>query len=302
MPIQKCIELFPERNMESAVSQTDDKFAFVQRLADDLSKGDIELPSFPDIVLRVRQALEDEDCTTVQLVQLIGAEPVLAARLLNLANSAALRPSGDAITDLNMAVNRIGRVMVRSSAMSFAMAQMRNARKLETVKAHLNSLWEQCAHVAALCFVLTKKYTKLNPDEAMFVGLMHGIGRMYILVRAEEFPSLFTNESEMFDIMDEWDSAIGSSIIENWGFAEHVSKAIGIYKEVEHEHESGADYADVLIIAYILFQFVNASDDAEFVLNDVPASRQLNLTAADMIDVLAESDEQIVSLRRALGK
>ena len=141
----------------------------------------------------------------------------MAARLLSIANSAALRPSGDPITDLSMAVNRIGRVMVRSSAMSFALAQIRNTRKLETVKAHLNTLWEQCAHVAALCYVLTRTYTKLNPDEAMFVGLMHGIGRMYILVRAEEFPSIFKDEADMLDIMDEWDSAIGSSIIENWG-------------------------------------------------------------------------------------
>ncbi len=288
--------------METATSQRDDKFAFVQQLADDLSKGDIELPSFPDIVLRVRQALEDEHCTTEQIVQLIGAEPVLAARLLSIANSAALRPSGDPITDLNMAVNRIGRVIVRSSAMSFAMTQMRNARKLETVKSHLNTLWEQCAHVAALCYVLTKKYTRLNPDEAMFVGLMHGIGRMYILVRAEEFPSIFKDEADMLEIMNEWDSAIGSSIIENWGFAEHVSAAIGIYKDTDHEHENGVDYSDVLIVAYILFQFVNASDDTEFVLNDVPASRQLNLAAADMINVLNESEEQIASLRHALGK
>ena len=288
--------------METATSQRDDKFAFVQQLADDLSKGDIELPSFPDIVLRVRQALEDEHCTTEQIVQLIGAEPVLAARLLSIANSAALRPSGDPITDLNMAVNRIGRVMVRSSAMSFAMAQMRNARKLETVKAQLNTLWEQCSHVAALCYVLTKKYTKLNPDEAMFIGLMHGIGRMYILVRAEDFPSIFKNEADMLDIMDEWDSAIGSSIIDNWGFAEHMSAAIGIYKDTGHEHENGVDYSDVLIVAYILFQFVNASDDTEFVLDDVPASRQLNLVAADVMNILAESEEQIDSLRRALGK
>lgn len=288
--------------METAAPQHDDKFALVQRLAADLSKGDIELPSFPDIVLRVRQALEDEDCTTEKLVQIIGAEPVLAARLLSIANSAAMRPSGDPITDLNMAVNRIGRIMVRSSAMSFAMTQMRAARKLESVKTHLNSLWEQCAHVAALCFVLSKKYTRLNADEAMFVGLMHGIGRMYILVRAEDFPEIFEDESDMMAIMDEWDSSIGSSIIENWGFAEHVSSAIRDFKDIERDHEDGADYTDILTLAYLFYQFVNADDDSEFVLNDVPASHQLNLAAEDMISVLAESDEQIRSLQRALGK
>ena len=182
------------------------------------------------------------------------------------------------------------------------MAQMRNARKLELVKVHLNALWEQCAHVAALCYVLTKKFTKLNPDEAMFVGLMHGIGGMYVLVRAEDFPSLFTEEGDVIDLMDDWGSSIGSSIIENWGFADHVSAAIRDYKDTEREHEHGVDYTDILIVAHIVYQFVNATDDMEFSFNEVPASRQLNLVADDMINVLTESDEQISSLRRALGK
>lgn len=288
--------------MDNATSSNDTQFAFVQQLADDLSKGNIELPSFPDIVLRVRKALEDENCSTGQLVQLIGAEPVLAARLLSLANSAALRPSGDAITDLNMAVNRIGRIMVRSSAMTFAMAQMRNTRKLEAIKTQLSTLWEQCAHVAALCYVLTRTYTKLNPDEAMFVGLMHGIGRMYILVRAEDFPEVFSDEADMEDIMDQWGSVIGGSIIESWGFSEHVSDAVRDYKDTEREHDDGVDYTDILILAYLLFQFVHASGDSEFDLNDVPASQQVNLAATDMINILTESEEQILSLRRALGK
>ncbi|MDX1480345.1 MAG: HDOD domain-containing protein [Woeseiaceae bacterium] len=287
--------------METAAAQGNDRFEFVQHLASDLSGGQIELPSFPDVVLRVRQALQDENSTTEQLVRIIGAEPVLAARLLNLANSAALRPSGDPITDLNMAVTRVGRVMVRSSAMSFALEQMKSARKLETVKERLNALWEQCAYVAALCHVLAKNFTRLNADEAMFVGLMHGLGRMYIIVRAEDFPNVFGNSEDFEALMDEWESGIGSSIIENWGFSAHISEAVRDYRDVARDHEGGADYTDVLILAYLLYRFVHAEGDAEFTLNDVPASQKLNIGAEDMIKILSESERQIVSLRQALG-
>lgn len=289
-------------NMESTASDTNHKLAFVEKLAQDLNRGNIELPSFPDIVLRIRKALEDENCTTEKLVQLIGAEPVLAARLLSIANSAALQPSGDPITDLNMAVTRIGRTMIRSSAMSFAMTQLQNAAKLDAVKAYLEAIWEQCAYVASLCYVVSRKYTKLNADEAMFVGLMHGIGKMYVLVQAESFPDLFQDPADMFKIMDEWDAAIGSSIVENWGFAEHVSEAVKNYNDAEWEHDGTVSYTDVLIVAYLLYQFTSASEDAEFDLDNVPASRQLNITAGDMIAVLEESEEMINSLRRALGK
>ena len=46
-------------------------FAFVGSVAENLSSGSLELPSFPDIVIRIRQALEDENCTTAKLIQLL---------------------------------------------------------------------------------------------------------------------------------------------------------------------------------------------------------------------------------------
>ena len=166
------------------------KFILVQMLAKDLSKGGLELPSFPDIVIRIRRALADDDVTTDQIVQIIGADPVLAARVLTISNSAALRPATDPITDLRMAVNRIGRNMVRNTTMSHGIAQTKTACTLKEAKVCLEKLWDECAHVAALCFVLAKKRTSLNPDEALLIGLMHGIGKLYILGRAESHPGV----------------------------------------------------------------------------------------------------------------
>ncbi len=287
--------------MESVAEQDQGAFAFIQALSADLNKGDIELPSFPDVVLRIREALEDENCSTDTLVHLISAETVLAARLLSIANSPALRPSGDPITDLNMAVTRVGRVMIRNSAMSFAMTQLKKAAKLGAVKEHLEGLWKQCAHVAALCFVLSRKYTKLNPDEALFVGMMHGIGNMYVIVRAEEFPALFESKDDLESAVSEWGAAIGSSIVESWGFASHVADAVRNYQDTARSHDGLPDYTDVLIVAHILYQFTTTSEDAEFALDEVPAAGQMSITAEDMLNVLAGSEVKINLLRQALG-
>jgi len=288
--------------MEVAEVEQDDKFALVQMLAKDLSKGGLELPSFPDIVIRVRRALADDDVTTDQIVQIIGADPILAARVLTISNSAALRPATDPITDLRMAVNRIGRNMVRNTSMSHGIAQSKTACKLKEAKVCLEKLWDECAHVAALCFVLAKKRTGLNPDEALLIGLMHGIGKLYILGRAESHPELFANESDLFHIMSEWHAAIGSSIIENWGFEPHVSFAIANYSDLERQHDDSPDYTDVLTLAYLFSEFVSAESDMEVQLELVPASKQLNIVTDDLMPILTESKEQIRSLRRALGK
>ena len=146
--------------MVAATPEPDDRFTLVQQLANDLSKGNLELPSFPDIALRVRKALDDEMATTDHIVQILGAEPVLAAKILAIANSAAMRPSTDAITDLPMAVNRIGRTMVRNAAMSFAVAQTKKGYKSQGVRR---------AARQALVGVRARRRAVLHPHEEIHV-------------------------------------------------------------------------------------------------------------------------------------
>src|SRR3954470_14479073 len=125
-------------------------FAFVQALAAELSTGKEELPSFPDIAMRVRQVRPDETVTPEKVVRVVGSEPALAARLLQLANSAALSFSGKAVTDLRTAVNRMGFNMVRSAAIAFAMSQLEKVDALKGLEKPLDALWNRSASVAAM--------------------------------------------------------------------------------------------------------------------------------------------------------
>ena len=287
--------------MDAAEAEKTGKFELVQILADDLSKGGLELPSFPDIVIRIRKALANENVTPDQIVQIIGADPVLAARILTISNSAAMRPATDPITDLRMAVSRIGHNMVRNTAVSHGVSESKKGYTLKEAKVCLEQLWDECAHVASLCFVLAKTRTKLNPDEALLIGLMHGIGKLYILSRAESHPELFADETDLFHIMDEWHAPIGSSIVETWGFSSYVSESIANYSDFDRDHDSAADYTDVLTLAHIFSSFVR-SESMEVQLENVPASQKLHIGTQDLLPILDESKEQILSLRRALGK
>ncbi len=288
--------------MSTEALAQDHKLNFVQSLAEDLSKGSIELPSFPDVVIRLRQILEDENSTTAQIVQLLTAEPVLAARLIQMANSAALRGVTSEMTDLNMVINRLGRNMVRNSAMAYAMKQMRETQKLESAQPYLEELWNDSTHLAALCYVITKKLTKLNPEQALLVGLLHGIGKLYILAQAEQHPELFEDTAHLSEILDGWHAAIGSAILEAWEFPEEVSGSVARYQEVERAHEGPTDLTDILIVAHLIGAFLRQDSDAELQLDNVPAAKHLAISAAEIRDVLQQAEEQIAALRSALGK
>ncbi|MDE2263391.1 MAG: HDOD domain-containing protein, partial [Gammaproteobacteria bacterium] len=124
-------------------------FAFVQALAAELSKGKVDLPSFPDIALRVRKVLADEEVSQEKVVRVVGSEPALAARLMQIANSAAINFTGKPITELRTAIARMGFNMVRSAAIAFAMSQLKKVDSLKGLEQPLDELWHRSAAVAA---------------------------------------------------------------------------------------------------------------------------------------------------------
>jgi HD-like signal output (HDOD) protein len=55
-----------------------DAFEFVRELASELSSSTIELPSFPEVALRVQKVLSQEGTSAERVVRVLGAEPVLS--------------------------------------------------------------------------------------------------------------------------------------------------------------------------------------------------------------------------------
>ncbi len=101
---------------------------FLAQLAAEVSTGTVNLPCFPDIVIRIRNALADPSTTPEQTVTIVGAEPRLAGRLLQTANSAAFNQTGKPLTDLRAAITRLGHQFVQSAAMAFAVQQMKDEK------------------------------------------------------------------------------------------------------------------------------------------------------------------------------
>ncbi|MDE2305011.1 MAG: HDOD domain-containing protein [Gammaproteobacteria bacterium] len=288
--------------MSSAQTQTTDvAFTFVQMLATELSSGRLELPSFPEIAIRVRRVLADEQSTLDKVVRVVGSEPALAARLLRIANSASLNTTGKPIVDLRTAINRMGYNMVRSASMSFAMAQIRNNNKLASVKAQLDELWERSTLVAAIAYVIARRYTKLNADSALLAGTMHGIGKLYIYTRVAARPELFFTASAVGRIVEEWHAQIARAILESWGFSEDMVTAISEQDDPDRAGLGDADLADVLATANLVASFAGDPSQLSDVAAGLAAPVRVQLDAGRMKQILDESALEIAALRNALG-
>jgi len=276
-------------------------FEFVTMLAGELSAGKVELPSFPDVAQRVRRALQDADVSAEKIVRIVGAEPALAARVLQLANSAAINPGGRKITDLRVAIARIGLNLVRSSSIAFAMSQLTKSEDLRGAREPLRALWQRSALVAAMASVLAKRLTKVNPDSAALAGILHGIGKLYILVNAVKHPALFADTKTYHGVEQLWHANIAKALLENWEISADVVAAVHSHEDLEYHHDGDIDLTDVLLIANLLATYREHPQAIELNLQGVPAARRIRLDGAGFKKLLVESSTEIGALRAALG-
>ncbi len=291
-------------------------FEFIQTLSDELSKGQVKLPAFPEVAMRIKSALEDPDMSTPQIAKLIVSDPVFSARLLKVANSAALNTSGKQIKEIPAAITRMGFKMAHSIAISIAMDQVMN-KPSSSLASEFQKLWQHGVTVAALSYVIAKKQarhpnlkqSKINADEAMLAGLMHGIGKTYILNRAEKYPELIASPDALEQVMCEWNAGIGSAIIENWGFDEAMMNVADEYELLDRETfmpGHATDLTDIVLAANLMACLIEQggeNDSAQHLeeWTQIPAFARLGLDAETISEINESSREEVDSIISALG-
>jgi putative nucleotidyltransferase with HDIG domain len=275
-------------------------FQFVAELAEEVSRGRVELPSFPDVAVRVRKVLADEQVSNDNIARVVGSDAGLAARVFTLANSVALNRGGRTISDMKSAVNRIGHNNVRTAAVSFAIAQLRHAAELRHISKELEGLWQEATMVAALAYAIASRASKINADECMLAGLLHNVGKIYILARANRHGNLFKDPATLAQVMRDWHSNVGKAIIENWGFPEHISDAVAEHENVDRT-AGHADVTDVLTAAVMMAGFAGHETDLELNMQGVKAFWRLGLDNAKCVYVMSDCKDEIAALRTALG-
>jgi HD-like signal output (HDOD) protein len=200
-------------------------YRFLQDIAKDLSRKDIKFPTFIDASLGVRMALGKKELSNTELARVVSSEPLLSARVVALANSVALNPSGREVSDLKNAVMMVGQNALRSLAVSIAMDQIAHAKELEPFKVQAKQIWEHSLEVAAIAYVLAKKQGLASPDEALFAGLVHDLGHFYLMWRAARFPELVEHPDELRAIVHDWHPGIGSALLHSLDLPEAVCRA-----------------------------------------------------------------------------
>ena len=283
------------------VPLTGDARTLVDSLVIELASEKIDLPSFPDVAMRVRRALTNDEVGIEDAVKIVSAEPALAARLMQLANSVTLNPGGKRLNNLRTAMARIGLNMACSVTIAFAMSQLRRAETYQGVQDRLGKLWHEGAHLAAVSRVIARRFTSLNADTALLAGLLLCIGKLYLLSRATRFPALLDDDATLERVASEYHLRVAQAILRNWDMDVDIVKAIGGCGDQAREHAGSIDLTDVLIVSAALIALGPEPQPEHGSFPGMPAARRLGLDADACKAALAESREEIQALRQALN-
>ena len=201
-----------------------DRLEAFKSLAAEAGRGELTFPTNLDATLKLQRALDDPDCDTDTAARLVQAEPLLAARAVAIANSAAYNRSGNEITNVRAAIQRVGFRTLNALVAAVIVRQLDSKITQPHLRAMADQLWRHSTHVAALAQVIARRVTHTDPDTALFAGIVHEVGSFYVLSRAEEFPGLL--DGEPGEWLEFGETAVGRGVLAKLGVPATVMEAI----------------------------------------------------------------------------
>jgi len=254
-----------------------------------------ELPSLPDVALKVLQMADDPAVSAREISRVISADMALAARLLRIANSAFYGITRS-VSTINEAVVILGMQAVRSLALAAASYDTLR-REYAGYGLRTGELWQHSMATAIAAQILAGRGQLARNEEAFVAGLLHDVGKVVLNVHVapqfEVIRALAELDNLPFHIAEKsvlgFDHAeVGARVAEKWNLPEHLCTAIGGH----HSIERGST-------APILTAIINVADGIAHLdamgLDEGTAPPRYDPHALEMLHLTPEAVEQIAA-------
>ncbi len=213
-----------------------------------------DLPTLPQVVIKILEAVEDEYSSAADLTTLLEQDHAISARVLRLANSAfyGLRNEVDTI---QRAVVVLGFDAV--SHLALAASVFKSFSELQQFALDPEDFWMHALGAAKAAHIISNEYCKTTHPELCFTGgLLHDIGKYvmaltlpkqyrHMAAEAETFTCMLKNiEMEHLGITH---ADVGGWIAEKWRFPQSITDMIqNVYRA---DHYRGLYQKEVAIVA-----------------------------------------------------
>jgi putative nucleotidyltransferase with HDIG domain len=202
----------------------------VKRLTDIILKrlesDKLLVPAMPAVAVQCMHLLDDPKQTFKDMTKVVGKDPLLASRVLHLANSAAF-PSMSQVTTLEQSIVRMGTHGLRLALCQYSMYQVFSSKD-ERIQAAFQGIWEHSLAVALLSKEIAGQFdgsSNANPDTVYLAGLLHDVGKPVVaalLLEAEKLMSVHKSSTPWIShavwrqVVDRSHRNIGVALARRW--------------------------------------------------------------------------------------
>ena len=265
---------------------------------EDLEQNRLILPTLPEVALKVRDAVESDKASAAEIAKIIGTDMALSARILQICNSPLYR-SRRTVEDIQTAVARLGNIQVRNLVSSLVMQQMFQATS-DVLDKKMRAAWEHSTQVASISYVLAAA-SGIPKDQAMLAGLIHDIGTLPILVRAEDIPELREDQALLDKVIKKLHTMLGAKILKDWQFPQSLIDVAAQHENLQRDPDTKIDYVDVVIAANLQSYIGSNHPYNDLDWNTIPAFQRLGLEPEINILDIEENQEDLQAVRSMLS-
>ncbi len=303
--IQQLLESsrLPEYGVEQIASNSDNVGEnLFYRLFEDLMSDRLELPSMPNIALRVRDAVTEREAGAAELAKILQTDPAVAARVIQAANSAVY--SGQPQVDsLQPAITRLGLIVTREVVTAVALRGVFRSKN-PTLNKRMEELWMHSSLVAAIAQVTARRLEAFEPERGLLAGLVHDIGVIPMVTNAAHYPELIRDPGLLEATIQQYRGEVGTMILRRWNFHEDVIQ-VPLWAEDwdRYKEDTSPDYGDLIVVAQLQALSSDPGGSASPAFTDTPAYVRLGLEAQGITDgasMLEEAREEIAEAQRLL--
>ncbi len=266
-------------------------------------EGQLDLPSLPDVALEIRDAASNPDIGVAEIAEIVQRDPALTVRLIQAANSPAMR-GRQGITSVRDAVVRLGVKVTRELALFLSLRSLFQTEST-IIRQRMNALYQHSNRIAAVCHVLAGRVKGFEPERALLAGLVHDIGVIPILsfvnARATRPPAA----AELDHAISNLRGVVGGMVLGQWGFEPDLVAAAESAEEWTRDSAT-PDYCDLVIMAQLLDSSLDEAHGAGLPApQTVPAYHNLGLDALERSDgreaFIEEVTIEIAQVQESLG-
>ncbi len=268
-----------------------------------------DLPSLPEIYLRVSEQLEDENSSVQQIGDTVQNDPAISTRVLKMVNSAYYGLPNQ-VSSIAQAVSLLGRERLKHILIGSVLRGVFSGN--DNPAFSMQVFWQHSIKTAIIARQLARHTPQIGEPEAMFTaGLLHDIGKLLLIIKfpermltAEEFMiqkriDILSAELQQVGVTH---TAVGEALMEHWGLPQLLVDC------ATHHHETVHDgphrFATHLVyLANKLSEYVPPLDDQETqdILDDIDNWDQGNLSFEQIASACQHADEMVFEVMESLG-